>query len=66
MKRTTYTPVFVLIIILSIHCIIITALVPQKVSYHAVIRNAGGELVKSGTVGVKASILQGSASGTVT
>jgi uncharacterized protein (TIGR02145 family) len=39
-------------------------LVPQKVSYQSVIRDATGELVKSSTVGMRISILQGSSSGT--
>jgi uncharacterized protein (TIGR02145 family) len=37
---------------------------PQKMSYQAVIRNASGELVKSSPIGMKISILQGSATGT--
>nr|HPR31204.1 tail fiber domain-containing protein [Prolixibacteraceae bacterium] len=38
---------------------------PQKVNYQSVIRDATGSLVQSGIVGVRISILQGSASGTV-
>ncbi|NUM32753.1 MAG: hypothetical protein HUU47_10595 [Bacteroidetes bacterium] len=38
---------------------------PQKLSYQAVIRNTGGALVVSSNIGMKVSILQGSASGTV-
>jgi uncharacterized protein (TIGR02145 family) len=37
---------------------------PQKVSYQMVVRNASGELVKESAVGVRMSILQGSAEGT--
>jgi uncharacterized protein (TIGR02145 family) len=37
---------------------------PQKMSYQAVIRNAGNTLVTSHAVGIKISILQGSESGT--
>ncbi|MBN1790725.1 MAG: hypothetical protein JW830_09530 [Bacteroidales bacterium] len=37
---------------------------PEKMSYQAVIRNASGELVRSSPVGIKISILQGSAAGT--
>lgn len=37
---------------------------PQKVSYQSVIRDANGELVKSGNVGIRISILQGSVTGT--
>jgi hypothetical protein len=38
---------------------------PQKMSYQAVIRNSGGAIVNSTTVGIKISILQGSSTGTV-
>src|ERR1017187_2052055 len=37
---------------------------PQKLSYQAVIRDAAGKLVQSGNIGVRISILQGSAAGT--
>jgi hypothetical protein len=37
---------------------------PQKMSYQAVIRNANNALVQSSPVGMKISILQGSATGT--
>jgi uncharacterized protein (TIGR02145 family) len=36
---------------------------PEKMSYQALIRNESGELVKNSAVGMKISILQGSASG---
>jgi len=39
--------------------------VPEKISYQAVIRDAGNELVSNQQVGMKISILQGSESGTV-
>jgi hypothetical protein len=42
----------------------ITAQAPEKMSYQAVIRNTSNELVKSTSVGMKISILQGSESGT--
>jgi len=38
---------------------------PQKLSYQAVIRNNSGQLVTNHAVGIKISILQGSATGTV-
>jgi hypothetical protein len=41
------------------------AQVPQKMSYQAVIRNSSNTLVTSTPVGMKISILQGSATGTV-
>jgi hypothetical protein len=37
---------------------------PQKLSYQAVIRDATGKLVQGGNIGVKITILQGSATGT--
>jgi len=38
---------------------------PQKMSYQAVIRNSSGTLITSTPVGMKISVLQGSATGTV-
>jgi hypothetical protein len=38
---------------------------PQKMSYQAIVRNAAGKLVLNSSVGVRISILQGSASGPV-
>lgn len=38
---------------------------PQKFSFQAVIRNAGGALISNSNIGIKISILQGSATGTV-
>ncbi len=43
--------------------IIVIAQAPQKMSYQAVIRNSSNALVTSRTVGMRISILQGSASG---
>ena len=37
---------------------------PEKMSYQAVIRDAGGELIKNQGIGMQVSILQGSESGT--
>jgi uncharacterized protein (TIGR02145 family) len=42
-----------------------SAQAPQKMSYQAVVRTAGSQLVTNKTVGMRISILQGSASGTV-
>ena len=39
---------------------------PQKMSYQAVVRNISGELVKNSPVGMKISIVLGSATGTLT
>jgi len=41
-----------------------SAQLPEKMSYQAVIRNSGDELVTSTTIGMQISILQGSATGT--
>ena len=38
---------------------------PQKLSYQSVVRNSGGTLVQSSPVGIKISILQGSAAGSL-
>lgn len=38
---------------------------PEKMSYQAVIRNTGGTLLQNQSIAVRASILQGSANGTV-
>ena len=43
----------------------IFAQAPDKMSYQSVIRNSGGELVTNQSVGVRISLLQGSATGTV-
>jgi len=43
----------------------ILAQAPQKMSYQAVIRNTSGALIASTSVGMKISILQGTATGTV-
>jgi formylglycine-generating enzyme required for sulfatase activity len=53
---------FTLILINSI-AFITLAQAPQKFSYQSVIRNAGNQLVANQSVGIKISILQGSASG---
>jgi hypothetical protein len=56
------------IIILSLtvlYTVSISAQVPQKMSYQAVIRNSSNALLSSVEVGLRISILQGSASGTV-
>ncbi len=54
--------------ILSICTVLLSAAVfaqsPDKMSYQSVVRDAGGELVSSTTVGVQLSILQGGSSGT--
>jgi hypothetical protein len=46
-------------------CINLFAQAPQKMSYQGVVRNPSGELVTNHAVGMKISILQGSASGSV-
>ena len=57
-----------LLIILLAHFLIsssIFAQAPQKMSYQAVIRNTSGSLVTSTLVGMKISVLQGTATGNV-
>lgn len=66
MKKVNLHLGTLIIITLLIQCLYSTAQVPQKISYQSVIRNSSGELVKSATVGIRISILQGSVSGTVT
>jgi uncharacterized protein (TIGR02145 family) len=57
-----------LLIILLAYLLINTSIfaqAPQKMSYQAVIRNTSGALVTSTSVGMKISVLQGTATGTV-
>jgi hypothetical protein len=58
MNRVTLSFIIVLI------CLISSAQIPQKMSYQAVIRDAGNVLVTNQTVGMRVSILKGSESGT--
>ncbi|MFY1048229.1 beta strand repeat-containing protein [Chryseobacterium sp. GP-SGM7] len=46
-------------------CHLVSAQAPEKMSYQAVIRNTGGQLLINQNIGVKVSVLQGSSSGTV-
>ena len=55
---------FLTTIIMMAVTIISYSQVPQKLSYQAVIRNTSGQLVANHAVGMKISILQGSATGT--
>jgi hypothetical protein len=67
MKKIINKSAHLLIIILA-HLLINTSIfaqAPQKMSYQAVIRNISGALVSSSSVGMKISILQGTATGTV-
>ena len=52
------------ILLASLVSVGLFAQAPQKMSYQAVIRNSGNQLVSNQSVGIKISILQGSASGT--
>jgi len=52
---------FIVVMILTVS---VFAQAPQKMSYQAVIRNSSDQLVTNQSVGMKISILQGSASGT--
>lgn len=46
-------------------CHLVSAQAPEKMSYQAVMRNTGGQLLINQNIGVKVSVLQGSSSGTV-
>ena len=63
MKSKSLLFKFVLLIFLSSNMQTLCAQAPQKMSYQAVIRNTSNTLVVSSPVGMKISILQGSASG---
>lgn len=54
----------VLVIICIICFSVLNAQMPNKMSYQAVVRNAGNQLVVNQNVGMRISILQGSISGT--
>ena len=56
---------FFTLLVMMVITIIIYSQVPQKLSYQAVIRNSSGQLVTNHAVGMKISILQGSATGTL-
>lgn len=66
MKRTISTFRTVLIFALAnfLICLSVFAQAPEKMSYQAVIRDAGNILVMNHAVGMQISILQGSATGT--
>jgi uncharacterized protein (TIGR02145 family) len=59
MKKLLTLPMVIIITLTGI------AQSPQKMSYQSVVRNSEGALVANQLVGIKISILQGSASGTV-
>lgn len=67
MKNVHYYSRLFTIFLITVYVSIfqVNAQAPQKMSYQSVIRNASGSLVSNGSVGIKISILQGSASGTV-
>ena len=56
--------VFVMFFVIILSPLNISAQSPDMMSYQAVIRDAGGNLVRNSQVGVQISILQGSADGT--
>ena len=55
-----------ILFILWVLSVNICAQAPQKMSYQAVIRNSNNSLIVSMPIGIKVSVLQGSANGTVT
>jgi hypothetical protein len=59
MRKTITTAIFAALLLN------VMAQAPQGISHQAVIRNAANELVINSPIGIKVSILQGSASGTV-
>jgi hypothetical protein len=58
--KELYTIILVLFFVLNLQ-----AQSPQKMSYQAVIRNSSNALVASGPIGMRISILQGTANGTI-
>jgi hypothetical protein len=63
-KYNAMKKLFILIVITAF-AISVFAQSPQKMSYQCVVRNTSGVLVTNHAVGIKISILQGSATGTV-
>jgi len=66
--KTSLQIIYKVILLLFTSCFIhpdAFAQSPNKISYQAVIRNSGGLLIQNSTIGIKISILQGSANGTV-
>jgi hypothetical protein len=53
------------LLVMTAMTLVVIAQSPQKMSYQFVVRDAGGVLKANQSVGIKISILQGSASGTV-
>lgn len=64
MKRVVIIFATVLLTVSTLFTLKVSAQTPDKMSYQAVIRNSSDALVKSATVGMQISILQGSADGT--
>ncbi len=62
MKKTLFKIATVLFF--TVNASLMLAQAPQKMSYQSVVRNAGNNLVISSPVGMRISVLQGSASGT--
>ena len=59
MKKKILLSVFVLVSIISTF-----GQAPEKMNYQGVLRNSSGELIKSTTISIRISLLEGSASGT--
>lgn len=53
------------LVVMVLVCTIAIAQAPQKFTYQAVVRNASGQLLSNGSVGVRISVMQGSANGSV-
>lgn len=65
MKTLKTHGIFIIWIVLLGTLGVIQAQAPQKMSYQAVIRDGGGQLVTNSNIGIQVSILQGSSEGTV-
>ena len=66
MKKRTFNFIMLLCLLIAFNFMdnSVSAQAPQKMSYQAVIRNSNGMLVKSAKIGMRISLLKGSASGT--
>lgn len=62
--NTTHMKKLLVLLIISFTCLGIFAQAPAKMSYQAVMRDNAGNLLGSQAIGMKVSILQGSANGT--
>jgi len=64
-KNYSLIKTFAYLFVLILYFVPVTAQSPEKMSYQAIIRNANNQLVTNAKVGMRISILKGSASGAV-